>query len=152
MLTGNLQIKNDTYYAVINYKQGEKYKQKWISTKLKTTGNKRRATEFLNSVIEKYSEMDLKKKMWNIKFTDYAQKWLENKKGTFEQCTWDGYFNSVEKHIIPYFEKLNLYIKDIKPMHISNITIINFVMEDVIIRVDFRCVHLKLKGLFLNVY
>ena len=80
MLTGNLQIKNDTYYAVINYKQGEKYKQKWISTKLKTTGNKRRATEFLNSVIEKYSEMDLKKKMWNIKFTDYAQKWLENKK------------------------------------------------------------------------
>lgn len=119
MLTGNLQIKNDTYYAVINYKQGEKYKQKWISTKLKTTGNKRRATEFLNSVIEKYSEMDLKKKMWNIKFTDYAQKWLENKKGTVEQCTWDGYFNSVEKHIIPYFEKLNLYIKDIKPMHIS---------------------------------
>lgn len=63
--------------------------------------------------------MDLKKKMWNIKFTDYAQKWLENKKGTVEQCTWDGYFNSVEKHIIPYFEKLNLYIKDIKPMHIS---------------------------------
>ena len=74
MLTGNLQIKNDTYYAVINYKQGEKYKQKWISTKLKTTGNKRRATEFLNSVIEKYSEMDLKKKMWNIKFTDYVTK------------------------------------------------------------------------------
>ena len=24
--------------------------------------------------------MDLKKKIWNIKFTDYAQKWLENKK------------------------------------------------------------------------
>lgn len=28
--------------------------------------------------------MDLKKN-WNIKFTDYAQKWLENKKGTVEQ-------------------------------------------------------------------
>lgn len=43
MLTGNLQIKKDTYYAVINFKQGEKYKQKWISTKLKTKGNKRKA-------------------------------------------------------------------------------------------------------------
>ena len=62
MLTGNLQIKNDTYYAVINFKQGDKYKQKWITTKLKTKGNKRKATEFLNSVIEKYSSMDLEKK------------------------------------------------------------------------------------------
>ena len=60
--------------------------------------------------------------MWNIKFTDYAQKWLENKKGTVEQC------------IYPY------------------ITITNFAMEYVIIRVDFRCIHLKIKDSFLNVY
>jgi Site-specific recombinase XerD len=119
VLTGNLQIKNDTYYAVINFKQGDKYKQKWITTKLKTKGNKRKATEFLNNVIEKYSSMDLEKRVWNIKFTDYAQKWLENKKGTVEQCTWDGYYDSVEKHIIPYFKNLDLYIKDIKPIHIS---------------------------------
>ena len=59
--------------------------------------------------------MDLKKN-WNIKFTDYAQKWLENKKGTVEQFMWDGYYNFVEKHIIQYFEKLSLYIKDIKPI------------------------------------
>lgn len=63
--------------------------------------------------------MDLEKKVWDIKFTDYARKWLENKKGTVEQCTWDGYYNSVEKHIIPYFKNLDLYIKDIKPIHIS---------------------------------
>ena len=40
MITGSLQIKNDTYYAVINLKEGDKYKKKWISTKLKTKGNK----------------------------------------------------------------------------------------------------------------
>jgi len=119
MLTGNLQVKNDTYYAVINFKQGGKYKQKWISTKLSTKGNKRKATEFLNNAIEKYSSMELKELIYNVKFTDYAEKWLVNKKGTVEQCTWDGYYNSVEKHIIPYFKGLDLNLKDIKPMHIS---------------------------------
>ena len=119
MPTGNLQIKNDTYYAVINFKQGDKYKQKWISTKLKTKGNKRKAIEFLNNVIDTYSSIDFKKGIANIKFTDYAKKWLENKKETVEKCTWDGYYNSVEEHIIPYFKDLDLNLKDIKPMHIS---------------------------------
>lgn len=55
-MTGCLKIKNDTYYAVLNLKVGNKYKQKWISTKLKTKGNKRKATEFLNALIVEYEE------------------------------------------------------------------------------------------------
>ena len=43
MLTGSLQIKNNTYYTVLNLKEGEKYKQKWITTKLNVKGNKRKA-------------------------------------------------------------------------------------------------------------
>ncbi len=43
-MTGCLKIKNDTYYAVLNLKEGGKYK---ISTKLNVKGNKRKATEFL---------------------------------------------------------------------------------------------------------
>lgn len=43
-MTGSLKIKNDTFYAVINLKENGKYKQKWISTKLKVKGNKRKAT------------------------------------------------------------------------------------------------------------
>lgn len=35
-----------------------------------------------------------------------------------EKTTWDGYYNSTIKHLIPYFEPLNLNIKDLKPKHI----------------------------------
>lgn len=35
-MTGCLKIKNDAYYALLNLKVGNKYKQKWTSTKLKT--------------------------------------------------------------------------------------------------------------------
>ena len=53
-MTGSLKIKNDTFYAVINLKEDGKYKQKWISTKLKVKGNKRKATEFLNKIMAEY--------------------------------------------------------------------------------------------------
>ncbi len=59
-MTGCLKIKNDTYYAVLNLKVGDKYKQKWISTKLKTKGNKRKATEILNALIAEYEEKEKK--------------------------------------------------------------------------------------------
>ncbi len=59
-MTGCLKIKNDTYYAALNLKVGDKYKQKWISTKLKTKGNKRKATEILNALIAEYEEKEKK--------------------------------------------------------------------------------------------
>lgn len=118
MLTGSLQVKGDRYYAVLSFKEGEKNKTKWISTKLKTKGNKRKAETILKDLIAKYESFDFSKENTNIKFSDYAQKWLDRKKGTIEQCTWDGYYNSVVKHIIPYFEPLQFNIQDIKSTHI----------------------------------
>ncbi len=53
-MTGCLKIKNDTFYAVLNLKVGDKYKQKWVSTKLKVKGNKYKATDFLNKLIAEY--------------------------------------------------------------------------------------------------
>ena len=61
-MTGCLKIKNDTYYAVLNLKVGDKYKQKWISTKLKTKGNKRKATEILNALIVEYEQKEIQAK------------------------------------------------------------------------------------------
>lgn len=80
MLTGNLQIKNSAYYAVLNLKEGGKYKQKWISTKLKTKWNKRKAETMLKDLISKYELVDFSKQNTDIKFSDYAQKWLDRKK------------------------------------------------------------------------
>ena len=120
MLTGSLQEKRGIYQCVLNLKdENGRRKAKWISTGLSVKGNKRKAEKMLQDIIIKYSSFDLFGKEKQIKFTDYAEKWLENKKGTVEQCTWDGYYNSVEKHIIPYFKGLDLNLNDIKPMHIS---------------------------------
>lgn len=45
-MTGSLQIKNDKYYAVINYYENGKRKQKWICSNLTVKGNKMRAEKF----------------------------------------------------------------------------------------------------------
>jgi len=43
MVTGSLQIKSDTYYAVIRIPDATgKEKQKWISTGIKVSGNNKR--------------------------------------------------------------------------------------------------------------
>ena len=55
-MTGSLKIKNDTFYAVLNLKDGDKYKQKWVSTKLKVKGNKYKATDFLNKLMAEYEK------------------------------------------------------------------------------------------------
>ena len=122
-MTGCLKIKNDTYYAVLNLKVGDKYKQKWISTKLKTKGNKRKATEILNALIAEYEEKEKNSENSNpsdILFTDYAIDWLERKKGKVEKVTWDGYYAVTKGQIIPYFKPLNLSLGDIKPKHIMD--------------------------------
>ena len=41
-VTGSLQIKNKIYQAVLSYKQDNKWKTKWVSTKLPVKGNKKR--------------------------------------------------------------------------------------------------------------
>ena len=52
-MTANLKIKNDRYYAVINYKDGSEYKQKWVSLGLPTKNNKRKAEAMLDEVRRK---------------------------------------------------------------------------------------------------
>ena len=44
--------------------------------------------------------------------------WLEKKKNKVEVTTWNGYYNTVVNHLIPYFKPLNLKIEELKPKHI----------------------------------
>ena len=119
-MTGCLKIKNDTYYAVLNLKQDGKYKQKWISTKLNIKGNKRKATEILNELLVKYEEKEINSEPGDVLFTDYIIHWLEKKKNKVEITTWESYRNAAINHFIPYFETLNIAIKDLKPKHITD--------------------------------
>lgn len=65
-MTGSLKIKNDTFYAVLNLKDGDKYKQKWVSTKLKVKGNKYKATDFLNKLIAEYEKRNRKHLVYRL--------------------------------------------------------------------------------------
>ena len=120
-MTGTLQIKNGKYYCVLDYRdENGARKLKWINTKLDIKGNKKKATEILNKIILEYeNKTDLEKsKSNNILFTDYMLQWLEKKKNKVEVTTWDGYYNTVVKHFVPYFEPLKLSLNDLKPKHV----------------------------------
>ena len=52
-MTGKIKTRDGILYAVINYKDNYgRYKQKWISTKLKERGNKKLAKEILEQEME----------------------------------------------------------------------------------------------------
>ena len=58
-MTGSLQVKNDKFYAVLNFKNADgKRVQKWISLNLSTKGNKRKAEAMLNDLLVQYQGLD----------------------------------------------------------------------------------------------
>ena len=119
-MTGCLKIKNDTFYAVLNLKEGNKYKQKWVSTKLKVKGNKYKATDFLNKLMAEYEEKEAATEPADTLFTDYLMQWLEKKKSKVDPITWQGYSIYVNKHIVPFFQNKNLTLSQLKPHHVSD--------------------------------
>lgn len=119
MITGSLKIKNDRYYAVLNYKEGTKYKQKWISLNLPAKNNKRKAEAMLEE-IKRDSEEKYSTNLGDELFTAYLRRWLKRKKSCIELSTWEGYQIYTEKHIIPFFEPLKLTLRELKPSHIQD--------------------------------
>lgn len=118
-MTASLKIKGDRYYAVINYKEGTNYKQKWIALGIPAKNNKRRAEAMLDEIKREYEER-YSTPAGDMMFVTYARQWLEKKKTCTELSTWEGYQIYVERHIVPYFEPLKLSLRDIKPQHIMD--------------------------------
>lgn len=124
-MTGSLRIKNGIYYAVISYRDNYgRYKQKWISTKLKIRGNKKLAKQFLEDEMEKFRNNPIKKNVVEDKvsenediiFIDYVKKYVEDKASTISPTTLRGYRN-LYKHIDNFFgDKLKL--KDVTYIHL----------------------------------
>ena len=124
-MTGSLRIKNGIYYAVISYKDNYgRYKQKWISTKLKIRGNKKLAKQFLEQEMEKFRNNPIKKNVVEDKptehkdiiFIDYVKKYVEDKAGTISPTTLRGYRN-LYKHIDNFFGN-QLKLKDVTYIHL----------------------------------
>ena len=117
-MTASLKVKNDKFYAVINYKAGSAYKQKWISLGLPAKNNKRRAEAMLEEIRLKFEE-EYSTPGGDMLFVVYIRRWLEKKKPLIELSTWEGYQIYAERHIIPYFEPMGLTLREVKPHHIK---------------------------------
>lgn len=117
-MTATLKEKAGRYYAVINYKEGTKYKQKWVSIGLPVKNNKRKAEAKLAEILKEFEEQ-YQTPTDSVLFVDYIRYWLIKKKPLIELSTWEGYQIYAESHIIPYFQQYNLLICDVKPHHIN---------------------------------
>ena len=125
-MTGSLHERNGVYQAVLCYKdKNKKKKQKWISTGIKfIKGNKRKAETKLAEFIGQYKHLEYNESVKPL-FTDIIRQWLENQESKMQKdklakSTYEGHLIYVNKHIIPYFETLNLHVDEVTPKHIKD--------------------------------
>ena len=106
-ITASLQIKNNIYQVVLNYKDiNGKRKQKWVTTGLSEKGNnKRLANQKMQEILADFKEsLSNQNSNTNDRFlTAYLKEWLLSVKNTIEENTYDSYKVIVNK-ICEYFE------------------------------------------------
>ena len=121
MVAGHLQEKNGMFYVVLNYRdENGKRKTPWISTNLPVKGNKKRAENFMMDVrrnfvppnVQRIEEREAMQKGDSL-FTDFLLKWLRVAKSTVKLTTYASYEMMATRIIIPYFETLNIKLKEL---------------------------------------
>lgn len=121
-VTGSLQIKNKIYQAVLSYKQDNKWKTKWVSTKIPAIkGNKKQAQAKLEEIRLQFQEELNSDNIEDEKmlFIDYMKKWLKMIKASVEETTYNGYKGVVNGRLADYFSEKNITLQDIKPKYIQ---------------------------------
>ena len=121
-MTGRLHERNGKYHAVLFYKDKTNKKARlWRSTGYDVRGNKKKAEAKLREFIEENRHLEYSKEDNDkILFTDAIKQWFKGKKGKVERSTYEGYITYVNSHILPYFEKLKLYLSEVTPKHIRD--------------------------------
>ena len=122
-MTGSLQKKGNTYYAVVRIPDGAgKTKQKWVSTGVKITGNnKREANRRLQEIVAEMEEqVRSSADHSDMLFLDWIEVWLEQKKNEVREISWQLYRHNVNLHIVPFFAPLELKLAEVGPQHIQD--------------------------------
>ncbi|MFA5432140.1 MAG: phage integrase SAM-like domain-containing protein, partial [Candidatus Paceibacterota bacterium] len=139
MITGCLQQKNNTYYAVLYIKVDGKRKTKWVSTGLPVEGTSdRKAKKAFDQIRLQYEQEQEEKERRDaeerareliegkrnpqaeVLFTDYLQKWLIQAKPTIAKTTFKGYQTMLDGRISRYFTELNITLAEVTPQHIQD--------------------------------
>jgi integrase len=125
MMAGHLQIKNNYYYVVLNYREADgKRKQPWIPTGLPAKGNKKRAEKMLLEMRQNFvppvSSKESSELSADMLFADYMELWLEIVRGSVEKTTFSSYTQMVKGKIAPYFRKTDLTLGGLQAKHIQS--------------------------------
>ena len=116
-MPGCVALRNDVYYVRLSYyDRDHKRRDKFVSTGLSGRGAKQKATAMIESLIEKYKFLE--KSDHPTKMADYLLMWKDLRKSEVAETTYDGYHTYIDRHLVPYFKKLNLNIQDITAGHI----------------------------------
>ena len=122
-VTGSLQIRNKIYQAVLSFKQNNKWKTKWVSTKVPAVkGNKKLANAKLEEIRLKFQEEINSESIDDdkLQFIDYMKKWLKMIKSSVEETTYIGYEGVINGRMTDYFGNKDITLQDIKPKHIQD--------------------------------
>lgn len=112
-MTGSLQVKNNKFYAVLNFKnQDGKRVQKWICLNLTVKGNKRRAEAMLNDLIAQYQGLDSIEPI-NTPLAQHIANWIEYDRPHITVTTYNQYVNMLNKHIAPYFNPRGITVGNV---------------------------------------
>lgn len=121
MVAGHLQEKKGRFYIVLSYTDIEnKRKTKWIPTGLPVKNNKKRAEKMLMEARERFKPPVTRDTVRSdMLFSDYLTEWLKIIKSTVRRTTFSSYSSLVKSVIKPYFEKLEVTLDGLKPIHIQ---------------------------------
>lgn len=114
-MTGSLQIKNDKFYAVLNFRdKNDKRVQKWICLNLTVRGNKRRAEAMLNDLLTQYQGFDAIEPV-NTLLAQHIADWIELDRPHITVTTYNQYVNILNLHIAPYFNPRGITLGSVTP-------------------------------------
>ncbi len=111
-MTGNLQIKNGKYYAVLNLKVDGKRKQKWVNMNLSEKCSKKERDKKFRDILNQY-EINPQLNNSTVLFSEYVTMWLKEAKIKVDTVTYQHYENDANNHIIPYFKNSKTKVIDI---------------------------------------
>lgn len=128
---GSVIQRRDRYIINLHWYEGEKRKQKWITTGLHVKGNnKRKANELLEAAIEgKQRELDAiaarehselpNGRYGNMLFADFLLLWLDACQCKLAKNTYESYSLAVKKQIEPYFREKGITLSELRPADIQ---------------------------------
>lgn len=114
-MTGSLQIKNERYYAVLNfYDISGNRVQKWFPLNMTVKGNKRKAEIMLKQLLVEYQGLEAVEPI-NRLLSQHIAAWIEADRPHIAVTTYNQYVNMLNLHIAPYFDERKITLCSVTP-------------------------------------